>query len=72
MEWCEQLLQKCFVGLEQGFCKDFVKCLMKDGKAKVALKYNYFNLQKSHKWRKRKNLKFLWKVSEGKVVVLVI
>jgi hypothetical protein len=38
-----------FVGLEQGFCEDFVECLMKDGKPKVASKYTYFYFQKSHK-----------------------
>ncbi len=49
------IVAKIFVGLEQGFCKDFVECLMKDGNPKVASKYTYFYLQKSHKWKKKKS-----------------
>ncbi len=53
MEWCEQVLQKYFVALEQGFCKDFVECLMRDGKSTVASKYTYFYFQENHKWGKK-------------------
>jgi hypothetical protein len=47
------IVEKYFVGLEHGCCKDFVECLMKDGKPKVASKYTYLYLQENHKWGKR-------------------
>jgi hypothetical protein len=53
MEWYKYFLHKYFVGLEQGFCKDFAECIMRDGKPKLASKYSYFYLQKNDKWGKR-------------------
>lgn len=41
---CKPNCKKYFVDLEQGFCKDFVECLMRDGEPKVASKYIYFYL----------------------------